>query len=594
MMLTYLKNLYKYLPVKIKRKILFLQAMIFAVSILELAGVGSALPFVAVLSNPESVKKYEVSQQIFNSFGITDDRGIVLLVGSSMLIIFAMINSFRILVLHLMMKCSVSINNYLTTTLFDYYMHQDYLFHTQNNSATLREKVFNETGRIGVVINSFFSILNSSLIALFISTAILIIDPILALITGSVLVIFYLVIYRLVRKKIQDNGGILSTVNYLNSKIINEAFNGIRDIKLLGKEALLVNKIQEGHYQTTHASQHNKILAGYPRFLLEVLVIAIMVAMLYLMTNNEKDLSHILPTLSLYAMGAYRLMPCLQVIFSGLAAIKERHAAFENIWDDFHTALKNNLKTKPDSEEITFNEEITFSNIDFSYDEKQKIIDNLSFSIQKNTTVGFVGASGSGKTTTVDLILGFLKQDSGSISIDKQDLHQQNLHSWRQKIGFVPQMIFLADSTIAENIAFGEFGDEIDMAKVRKASDLAELTNFIESQPLSFKTEVGERGIQLSGGQRQRIGIARALYHDPEILVFDEATSALDGVTETAIIDAMHKFSHQKTIIMVAHRLTTVQDCDNIFFFEKGRIKQSGTYEELLNQNDYFRKMAKL
>jgi HlyD family secretion protein len=593
-MIYYLKELYRHLPANIKRTIFFLQLMIFVVSILELGGVGSALPFVAVVSDPESVKKYEIARQLFDYVGVNDDRGIILTVGILMLIIFTLVNTFRIIVLHLMMKCSVSINNYLATVLFDYYMHQDYLFHTQNNSATLREKVFNETGRIGVVINSFFTIMNSGLVVVFISIAIFAINPSLAMVTGSILFVFYFIVYKLIQAKVKDNGTILSEVNYLNSKVINEAFNGIRDIKLLGKENLLVDKIQKGHYSTTHASKQNKNLASYPRFLLEIIVIFIMVGMLFLMTGEGQNMKMVLPTLSLYALGAYRLMPSLQTMFAGIAAIRERTAAFDNIWDDFHAALKRNKLAKLEQTEVKFERKIELSAIEFSYNEETKVINGVDLSIAKNTTVGFVGASGSGKTTTIDLILGFLQQQAGRVLIDGVEINKANLQSWRRKIGFVPQMIFLSDSTIAENIAFGEFDDEIDMQRVKKAAELAELAEFIETLPQEYKTEVGERGIQLSGGQRQRIGIARALYTDPEILVFDEATSALDGVTETAIIDAMHKFSHQKTIIMVAHRLTTVKECDNIFFFEKGKITQAGTYNELIEKNEYFRKMAKL
>ena len=595
MILNKVKQIFKILPKSLKWKLVILQVLLILTSILELCGIGGIMPFVAIVTHPQIVMKYKLSAEVFNYFNINSPKEIIIFSGGLLLLLFLIVNASKMTIMFIAMKINLRVKNVLTTALFKYYMHKDYLFHTKNNSATLRSKVFFETARISIIFNSLTSIFSSGLLAFLIGTTIFYVNPVLALTVGAILILFYLAVYTCIRVKIKKNGIILSEVTYLNSKVINEAFNGIRDSKLLGKELLFTDKIKKGTYAVDYATKANLLISSFPRNMLEVLCIALMVGITVIFITTGKNINTLLPILSLYAIAAYKLMPTIQIIFSAFTNIREKLVAFDKIWEDLKPAIKQyELKNSVVPAKLTFNDNIKLSNINFSYDESQPVLKNLDLTINKNTSVGFVGSSGSGKITLLDLILGFLTPDSGEIFIDRVSLNKTNLPAWRKRIGFVSQMIFLSDSSIAENIAFGEFGNEIDMERVKKAAHMANIHDFVIDQPDRYNSLIGESGVQLSGGQRQRIGIARALYHEPDVLIFDEATSALDGVTESAIIDAVHKFSHNKTIIMIAHRITTLKDCDIIYFLDKGKIADSGTYEELLYNNDHFRKMAKI
>ena len=588
------KKLFGILPKTLKLKLVILQFLLLISSLLELCGIGAIMPFVAIVTDPKIVNKYDFSRQIFEYFNISTPEQIILFSGCFLFFAFILINAYKMLVMFIAMKVNLRVQNILTVTLFKYYIHKEYLFHTKNNSATLREKVFRETLRIAYIFSWFNILFSNTILTLAIGVTIFWVNPSLAVIIGLVLVCFYLVVYRLIRIKIQRNGNIQSEMTYQNSKVISEAFDGIREVKLLGKEDIFTEKIQKGEYAVNLAGKETVLLSSYPKNILEVLCIGLMVGISVFFISSGKSISVLLPILSLYAVSAYKLIPSIQTAFSAFTHIKENLVAFDKVWEDFKQAREEEkISQEICKNKFVFNDEIKFSNIDFSYEKNQPVLNDLNLVIKKNTSVGFVGSSGSGKTTILDLIIGFLKPDDGQITVDELALNEKNISSWRKNIGFVAQMIFLSDSSIAENIAFGEFKDEIDMKRVKQAATLANIHDYITEQPQTYDSIIGERGVQLSGGQRQRIGIARALYHDPDILIFDEATSALDGVTESAIIDAVHQFSHQKTILMIAHRITTLKDCDIIYYLDKGQIADSGTYEELLKNNDHFREMAK-
>jgi len=300
--------------------------------------------------------------------------------------------------------------------------------------------------------------------------------------------------------------------------------------------------------------------------------------------------------LAIYALAGFKLLPAFQSIYANLSHVRGNIASFEEISKDLENSLKVNTNIKDfkaDTKRLVLGKGIEFKNIIFTYPGRREIaLNNLNLTIPNNKVIGIVGPSGSGKSTFIDLLLGLIEANSGEILIDDKILNKTNIRSWQNTIGFVPQSIYLSDGSIMENIAIGLEKDEIDKERVMRAIDQAHLKELINSYENGIDTQVGERGVQLSGGQRQRIGIARALYNDVNILVFDEATSALDGITEKLIMDAIHDFSGTKTIVMIAHRLTTVEKCDIIYFLDEGRVTDSGTYEELLNKNITFRKMA--
>jgi HlyD family secretion protein len=315
------------------------------------------------------------------------------------------------------------------------------------------------------------------------------------------------------------------------------------------------------------------------------------------MINHNGNLGIILPILSVYAIGTIKLLPAFQQIYSSFGIMRANIAAFESIQQDLKDSLQSQEEKlthlKVEQSRLFPKLNISLENISFTYpNKKEKTLDKVNIHIQANTVIGIVGPSGSGKSTLIDILLSLIVPDEGQLKIDEKLVSNHNRRSWQNTIGFVAQNIFLSEGSISENVAFGLPQDEIDIGQVTKVIELAHLAEFTESLKDGIHTKVGERGIQLSGGQRQRIGIARALYHKAEVLVFDEATSSLDGITEKMIMEAIHDFSGKKTIILIAHRLKTVQKCDQIFFINNGRVDDHGTYDELIEKNELFKKMA--
>ena len=378
---------------------------------------------------------------------------------------------------------------------------------------------------------------------------------------------------------------------------MNEAFGGIKDILLLGRDKSFIDKFHKTGKRLSFSQGTNTALAQTPRYLIELVAFGSMILLvLYLVASFDGDLGKIIPRLSVYAVAGIKLMPAFQQTYHYLALLKGNISAFESIQEDLSKALalkSDHINMSDDI--IRPKDNIELENILFKYDgKKDSAINNLSIKIPVNSIIGLVGPSGSGKSTLVDIILGLIEPQKGNLKVDNVLIDNNNSRLWQNSIGFVPQSIFLSEGTISENIAFGIEKNEINIDKVNSALKLSNLYEFVQNLDLGVDTKVGERGVQLSGGQRQRIGIARALYNDSDILIFDEATSSLDGLTEKTIMESIQNFSGKKTIIIVAHRLKTIQNCDQIFFIDNGEVIDKGSYAELIKKNEKFRNMATL
>ena len=341
----------------------------------------------------------------------------------------------------------------------------------------------------------------------------------------------------------------------------------------------------------------NLALSQVPKYAIELLAFGMVIFMvIFLLVDSEGDIGTILSILAVFSLAGLKLLPAFQQIYFSASAIRGNLAAFENLKDDIYSSYTNIGETRTDSKQrISLKKEIAMKNISFNYpNSDEPILKDISLKISANQVIGIVGPSGSGKSTLLDIFLGLLKPSSGQLLIDDKPLNTENSRMWQNNIGFVAQDIFLADTSIRENIAFGLPVENINNDELKKATLMAHLDQLLESLPNGVDTTVGERGVQLSGGQRQRIGIARALYSDPEVLIFDEATSSLDGITERVIMDAIHDFSGSKTIIVVAHRLATVKRCDGIYLLESGAIIDFGPYDDLIKRNKRFKQMTEL
>ena len=429
-------------------------------------------------------------------------------------------------------------------------------------------------------------------LAVVISVSVIAYDPMIA-----ILGLAYLILYRLVRQRLFVNGQILSSIATERFRLMNEGFGGIKDVLLVDRSHDFVERFHQSGKVFARAEVTNMALSQVPRYFIELIAFGVVIFLvLVLIELHAGNLGEVLPILAFYALAAFKLLPALQQIYSNISQIKGHTAAFEAIKDDLQQSFNHQgaVEKHADTVQIELDKVITLKDIKFNYPSKAiPAVDGVSFTIPVNSVVGIVGSSGFGKTTLIDLLLRLLIPASGNIYVDKISITTSNKRAWQNLLGFVPQSIFLSEGSIAENIAFGLPARDIDMTQVHKAMNLAHLTEMVAELPDGVHTKVGERGVQLSGGQRQRISIARALYHKAKVLVFDEATSALDGITEKIVMDTIHEFSGKKTIIMIAHCLKTVEKCDLIYFMDKEKIIDQGTYQQLIEKNAKFREMTK-
>ncbi len=378
-------------------------------------------------------------------------------------------------------------------------------------------------------------------------------------------------------------------------RVVQEAMGGIKDIKLLGIEEDYVSIYALQARRSARAMARLGIMSELPRFILEALAFGtLLMLMLVLILRSGGDISDIVPTLGIFAFSVIRLLPALQQTYYSLANIRGGRALLDKIVSDYAVVIRGIDPATDSTKTLRLNHSLELSNVSFGYKTAgRQTLSSVNLTIHTRSTVGFVGGTGAGKTTLVDLVLGLLSPDTGEIRVDGVALTSVNLRAWQKTLGYVPQSIYLTDDTVAANIAFGVSKDKIDMRAVERAARAAALHDFVVADlPKGYETVVGERGVRLSGGQRQRIGIARALYRSPSLLVMDEATSALDNITERVVMEAVQNVRADTTVILIAHRLTTVKDCDCIFLMEKGQIVASGTYDELIAQNETFRRMT--
>ena len=477
-------------------------------------------------------------------------------------------------------------------------MHQPWLFHASGSSSQLTNQIAQECTRItNGIINPFIQMNARIVMAALMAVAIFVFNPAVA-ITG--LVIFasaYMAMYRIVRQRLIRNGGTITEAQRLRFKLMGEGFGGIKDALLLGRQQVFTDRFEKASARFADAQGKNQAMSQVHRFIMELVAFgSVIFLILYLLAAHDGNLGTILPLLSVYALAGFKLLPAFQQIYTSISVIRGSLAAFEGLSVDLlasATASSQFALKENGGEHLTPSKSFELKNIRFTYPGKpEPALHDLTMTIGVNKVTGLVGASGSGKSTAIDILLGLIQPEKGELLIDGEPITKQQLRAWQNSLGFVPQSIFLADSSIRENIAFGLPPELVDEEKVQRAATMAHLDELLAELPDGFNTRVGERGVQLSGGQRQRIGIARALYHDADVLILDEATSALDGITEKLIMDAIHDFSGKKTIIMIAHRLATVKKCDAIYLLAEGKVVDQGSYKELAARNDVFRRMA--
>lgn len=602
-MLSVIKELFSLLSKEQVKQFYTLQTLVIIMAFTELLGIASIAPFMAVVGDISILESDGIFSKVYRISGLSSPTDFLFYSGITVLVMLTLSTVVSMFTTWRLATFGSRIGTEIADRLYAYYMQQDWQFHASGSSAQLTKQVTTEAARISMGIVQPLMQMNSKVVlAVVISVSIIAYDPLTALLGLAIFSLAYLILYRLVRKKLVSNGKKLSSVATDRFRLMNEGFGGIKDVLLLDRSHDFVERFHQSGKVFAQAQGTNIALGQVPRYFIELVAFGAMISLvLVLIKLHSGNLAEVLPILAVYALAAFKLLPALQQVYSSISNIKGHTAAFEAVKEDLHQSFnqeraieaKTNIASLELDKVLELEKVITLQDIQFGYPNKSIwAVDGVSLTIPVNSVIGIVGSSGSGKTTLIDILLGLLTQSSGYIYIDDTPITSDNKRAWQNLLGFVPQSIFLSEGSIAENIAFGLPAHDIDMNQVRVAAELAHLTGLIEELPDGVQTKVGERGIQLSGGQRQRIGIARALYHKAEVLVFDEATSALDGITEKIVMDAIHEFSGKKTIVMIAHRLKTVEQCDLIYFMEKGKVIDQGTYQQLIENNVKFREMA--
>ena len=597
-MFKMIKQLFLLLTRRQVKQFYILQLLVVLMAFAELIGIASIAPFMALVGDMSLIEKEGLFLHVYQFSGAKSPTDFLFYTGLAVLLTLTASTIISMFTTWKLSLYSARVGTEIADRLYVYYMHQNWLFHANTSSAHLTKQISSEAMRVtDTIIQPLLQMNAKIVLSFFISFSILIYNPVIA-ISGLIIFAFsYIVLYKIVRKKLQTNGGNISLMLTERFRLMNEGFGGIKDVLLLNRQYDFVKRFQNTSIAFSNAYGSNGAISQVPRYIMELIAFGSMIGLvLFLIKVKEGDLGTILPVLSVYALAAFKLLPASQQIYSSIAQIKGNLAAFEAIKEDLFESreLQGNKNTVDSNKYLLVKNEIKLNNISFSYPGKDIIaVSKLNMIIPANNVVGLVGASGSGKSTTVDLLLGLLSPQVGELCIDGVLITSSNKRAWQNTIGFVPQSIFLSEGTIAENVAFGLGRDDINLKQVIAALQLANLTELVKQLPEGVNTRVGERGIQLSGGQRQRIGIARALYNEASVLVFDEATSALDGITEKIIMESIHELSGKKTIVMIAHRLKTVQKCDIIYMMDRGSVVDKGTYKELIENNPTFKEMAK-
>ena len=592
-MLKVIIELFSLLTPSQRKRFYVLQVLIVIMTFIEILSIASIVPFMALVGDPSVLERDNLLATIylkynFETYEFIFYLGVIVLISLTVASIVSIYITWRIAMF------PPRIGTEIAHRLFSYYLDQDFLFHTKGSSSKLTKKISNESKRVSDQILTPLIYANARIVLVFFIILIMFLyDPLVLISALTIFISAYFILFKFVRTKLQSYGSNISEMLSKRFRLMSDSFGGIKDILLLGRSSNFKKLFLKTSDELAYSEGNIAVIERTPRYFMELLAFGLMIALvLYLVKNSQGNLGLLLPILSVYALAGMKLLPSLLLIYSSAATVKGNLAAYEAIREDLKNANKSNLPNHNDHTFSKYNE-INLKEVTFTYPDKIKpALDQISLTIKANSLVGFVGTSGSGKSTLIDVIIGLIKPQKGEVTINGTSLNKQNLRAWQNKIGFVPQSIFLTEGTIAENVAFGIPYDLINYEQVEKALKIANLKELVSKLEKGVHSTVGERGVQLSGGQRQRIGIARMLYYEAEVFVFDEATSALDGITEKTIMDAIYNFTGKKTLIIIAHRLKTVQKCDEIFMMEEGRIIDSGTYQYLLQNNEKFKKMS--
>jgi ABC-type multidrug transport system fused ATPase/permease subunit len=546
---------------------------------LETISLGIVVPIIGILTQDNYQEKYP---WIVDVFGSLSREELISSVMVAMVFIYIVRSVFLFWSLWVQKGFSASVSGRLSQSLFSIYLRQPYMFHLQRNSSTLMRNAKNATSVVTCGVDPFLVLLTDGLVAIAMFSLLIYVEPIGTLAVLIVFGVSTVLFQRLTRRRI-DNWGY--RVDHHETKILQhlqEGFGGAKDVKILGRENEFLSQHEKHLGESIRINRIYNVILTLPRSFMEIITIFGLCLLVVSMVVRDRPLSDIVPILGLFAAAAFRVMPSINRLLMATQTLIFNRSIIASVYRDF---LLDTPEENGSQNVKAFNKQLELKDVSFKYPTAATpSLKNVSLVVNRGEAVGFVGPSGAGKSTLVDVILGLFAPTSGVVEVDGNDVHQ-NLRNWQNQIGYVPQAIYLTDDTLRRNVAFGLNDENIDDELVREAIRLAQLHDFVATLPDGLQTVVGERGVRLSGGQRQRIGIARALYHKPSVLVLDEATSSLDTPTEHGVMQAVQALQGSKTVIIVAHRLSTVEYCDRLYRIEDSRITEEGTFAEVVQRS---------
>ncbi len=571
--------------------------LILLMAFLDVIGVASIMPFMAVLANPSVIDANNFLQFAYVVLGYKNTNDFLFFLGFAVFVLMVFSLCFKMLTNYVLIRFSLMREHTLGVRLVRLYLHQNYSWFLLRNSASLGNTILSEINQVvGGAFIPLMQLISGVAVISALLLLLILVDVKLTIMVFGFMGGIYVVLYILISTYLATIGERRLLASKQKFQILNEVFGGIKDVKVAGLEKEYLSRFIKPSQVYASYQSTSGLLSQLPRYFLEMMAFGgILLIILYLLKTSA-GIDNILPVASLYALAGYRLMPSLQQIYAASASLKFTNASLDALYKDFVevSKIEELILGSDASRQLNFKNKISIKSVEYRYPQTSGFaLKGVTFDIHACTTVGLVGVSGSGKSTMVDIIMGLLEPSSGSVFVDDIMLTDKNKASWQKSIGYVPQQIFLADDSVASNIAFGVKPDQIDFDLLTQVAKMANLHDFIMNElPDRYHTFVGERGVRLSGGQRQRIGIARALYRKPSILILDEATSALDNLTEQAVMDAVNQLSGQLTLILIAHRLSTVEQCDQLFVFDHGRMVDQGKFNNLVEQSQLFRSMV--
>ncbi len=565
-------------------------------AILEATGIALIFPVLALISNPKAIETSVFLKGVYQYFDFQTPNELLVWMVGILLVFYAIKYVYLAGLYYLQYLYIFNLQVKLSNRLLEIYVRSPYPFHLRRNSAELLRNVNSDVLWIfsGVLVPAFVGLIEVFVVSI-ILLVLLYAAPSVTIATIIVLGLTSFGFYYVIRMRAASLGEIQQSTNAEMIKWVNQSLGGAKEIKILGREDYFLEKYNKNNIGYGRSMRYLRTLGDLPRLIFEALLMTSVLLVVGFMLVFGQNLETMIPILGLFAMAAVRLMPSMNRILSGLTSVRYYTASVDRVYQDLKEFADDSAEaelTVQRDKEISFDKEIELENVSFRYEGAEKLsLINISLKIPKGSSVAFVGSSGAGKTTIIDVILGLLKPTGGSVKVDGVNIND-NSENWQRKIGYIPQPIYLSDDTIRRNVAFGLDDDKIDESQLLEVLEAAQLSEFIENLPAGLDTNVGENGVTISAGQRQRIGIARALYHNPEILVLDEATAALDNKTELEITKAIDALSHSKTILSIAHRLSTVKNFDCLYFMKNGEIVDAANYEDLLLKNTDFQQMV--